>query len=572
MDGLVNMVTAIGTSRDKRTHAWFYADIVSETLALQLWRSNDICRRVIEAAPKAAFRRGVRIKVEDKDQSERVGAALEDLELVEKFIQACCYENAYGGAAIYPVVQDAGSLEEPLDENATFSNVIAYHVLEPRELTPASFYTDINDPNFRKPKTWTFIPSGTNALISMQQIHESRLIIFPGKRVSNRLESGQRPGFGDSRLNGAWELVRDYAHAWGNTGAILADFAAGTLAMEGYSKLMKEKGGEAVVRARMRVFSEFLSSIRMGVMDKQDTYSRSTTPLGGLSDILHDYAVRISAAAEQPVTVLFGMSPAGLNATGDNDVRAWYDTVAAWREHEIKRRFERAVEIYMLGQDSWTNGVIPEVWSIEFPPLWEPSEKEQAETRKTIAETDQIYYTMGAADAGTIAESRWGGDTYSGEMHIDWAERDAQAKAADDMAEQAKNAELAGTGAVDPITGQPIAVMPGASGALPGASDVQKQALSGVQVDAMLEIVERMTMKKMPRKNAIAALVFAFPTMTIQQAEEIMPAEDFTPAADAPKPNPFGGGGGGPPIPPKTPPPPDDGESTDQPAEDAKAA
>ena len=72
----------------------------------------------------------------------------------------------------------------------------------------------------------------------------------------------------------------------------------------------------------------------------------------------------------------------------------------------------------------------PKTWSIEPNPLWQPSESEQATTRKTIAETDQIYYTMNAATSEDIAESRWGGDTYSSDMHIDIKARKAQAEAA----------------------------------------------------------------------------------------------------------------------------------------------
>lgn len=568
-DGWTNLVTALGTSRDKRMHAWYMPDIVTDVMALRLWRSNDICKRVIEARPNTAFRRGVRLKLDTKEMSETVGAALEDLELVEAFIKALCYENAYGGAAIFPVIDDVGLLEEPLDKSSTYQTVRAFHVLEPRELSPVSYYTDINDQKFRQVKLWRFIPLGANALISMQYIHESRLIVFPGIRVSNQYQVGQYPGFGDSNLNGVYEVVRDYGSAWGNTGAILADFAAGTLAMKDYAKLMREKGGEAIVRARMRVFSEMLSSIRMGVMDSDDKYNRSTTPLGGLSDILHDYAVRVAAAAEQPVTVMFGEAPAGLNATGDNDIRGWYDTVAAWREKHVKRRFERAVEIFLGAQDSPTNGNVPDVWSVEFPPLWEPSEKEQADTRKTIAETDQIYYTMSAATAKTIAKSRWGGDTYSGEMHVDWDELAAQEKAADDMATEAANAELAN---IDPATGQPIAAPAAgatpAVGSAPGASaDVQKTALNGAQVEAMLNTVARMVNGEIPRESAQAALEIGF-QISAADATRMLGPIGWKPEPKAAPPQ-FGG----PPKPPVPPPPPpkgDEAATADEPA--AKAA
>ncbi len=444
-DSWTNFYTGMGTHRDKRTFSWFSPDIVTDTEALNLWRGDDICKRVIEGVPKTAFRRGFTLKVEDKELAEQVQSDLEDIDFVGHFVKACQYENAYGGAALFPVTDDIVPLEQPLDEN-NIGKIHALHLLEPRELTPIAWDTDLRSKTFRQPIVWRLMPiGGVGGLGSVTQyVHTSRLIIFPGRRVSNQIQAYQRPGWGDSNLTGIYPIIRDFGSAWGHAAALLEDFAQATLAMDGYAELMKENGGEAFVKARLQMLDMMRSTMRLMVVDAKDKYSRETTPMGGLSDLLHDFMLRVAAAAEQPVTVLFGMEPAGLAATGDNDVRGWYDTVAAWREHHVKPRLDRGLHLYFMSKEGATGGVEPDMWSTEFPALWEPTEKEVAETRFVIAQTDKIYAVdIQACTADDVAESRWKGDTFSPEMTINWERRAAQQKAADDMAAQQLELEQA---------------------------------------------------------------------------------------------------------------------------------
>lgn len=426
-DGWANIATAMGTSRDKRMSSFFMPDIVTDIEALNLWRSEDMCRTIIEELPNEAFRRNFTLKVDDKELAEQIQSELEDLNVTESFVKAAQFENAFGGAALYMVTNDAQETVEPLKEEQV-TNLSALHLFEPRELWPSSWYTDITSPKFGTPETYRLRPLGAqSAFLSLNvEIHESRMIIFPGKKISRQIQPGQRYGWGDSALSSVYNVIRDYGGAWGSAAAILQDFAQGVYSLEGYAELMKDKEGQQLIKDRMSLFDLFRSTMRMAVIGSGDKFERQTTPIGGMSDLLHDFALRISAAARMPVTVLMGMAPAGLNATGDNDIRGWYDTISARREYHYKPRLERIIKIRMLSKDSATGGVEPKMWSTEFPPLWEPNESERATTRLAIAQTDQIYYNIQSASSDDIAESRWKGDTFSAEMVIDWAKRKAQ--------------------------------------------------------------------------------------------------------------------------------------------------
>jgi hypothetical protein len=93
-----------------------------------------------------------------------------------------------------------------------------------------------------------------------------------------------------------------------------------------------------------------------------------------------------------------------------------------------------------------TGGREPKVWSIQWKPLWSPTEKEIAETGKLVAEADKIYFEMGAVSSDDVVKSRYGGDTYSMETTVDFKAREAQKKIDEEKAAELDAASLAAMG------------------------------------------------------------------------------------------------------------------------------
>jgi phage-related protein (TIGR01555 family) len=117
------------------------------------------------------------------------------------------------------------------------------------------------------------------------------------------------------------------------------------------------------------------------------------TSFAGLPEMMDRSMMRVAAAAEMPLTLLFGRSPAGMNATGESDIRGWYDTVADAQTDELKPNLERLLKLIMLAQDSPTRGKVPERWAVEFHPLWQPTELEAATVLKLKADTHVALVT-----------------------------------------------------------------------------------------------------------------------------------------------------------------------------------
>ncbi len=582
-DGWVNRASGHGTARDRRTYTEFTANHVSDIEALQLWRSEDIAARIIEMAPREALRRGFDLKAEDKELSETIMASIEEIGLRDAIVKAGCTERAMGGAAIYPAMDSDEDLAQPLNEGS-IGKITALHVLEPRELHPVSYYGDIQSPKFLMPKKYRLVPitSGLSTGSSNQIIHESRLIIFPGQRVTRQLQPGQRPGWGDSILNRPQKVIEDYGIAWSGAAHLLTEFAQGVLEMEGYAELCAQpgEGGLAEIDRRFDAMARARSTLRMMVVDAKDKYTRQQTPISGLDAMLIQFAQRVAAAADMPVTILMGMSPAGLNATGDSDIRTWYDRVAALQEY-YRPRIEHIIRLLLLSADGPTQGIEPDKWSIDFHPLWAPTEKERAETRKIVADTDALYLDRMVVSPEDVAQSRWKGDTFSAEMVIDWSMREKQQKIDDKKASDLDSAALdalrpKNADAVapvlhdDPAAVEPVDAVAPADAAAPAdakpvddkattekkpapklvsvpASAAPAAALNGAQVTSLVAVVQAAVNGEISRESAIAMIKLAYlvddatatallgPVDFVPRVAEAAPPADATPVTEEAK-------------------------------------
>lgn len=419
-DGWQSALTGIGSAAyDKRLASMFVSDPVDPTEAVELWRGNDLAGKIVEALPDAMVREGWEIRVDGdvpnaKEIEKKITAYWEDLDLVGHLWMALCYERAYGGGAILLGCNDLREMQEPLDIDhvATFDWI---HALEPLELRAIQWQTDPNLKDFGWPTIYMLNPVtvGGSKIMGVH-VHASRLIIFPGIRVSRRQVTMQA-GWGDATLTRCRAVLRDYNTAWDAAAILVHDFAQAVYKIKGLSEIIAmDKDKELVNRIRAMELSR--SIVRATIIDGDvEDFTRQQTPLTGLPDMLDKFATRLAAAADMPATLMMGMSPAGLNATGDSDIRSWYDRVAAAQTRKLRPAIERVCRVIMSVLDIEE----PESWHIEFNPLWQPTEKEQADARLVQAQADHIYIDDSVFSPDEIRTSRAGGAQYSLATQID---------------------------------------------------------------------------------------------------------------------------------------------------------
>lgn len=386
---------------------------------------------------------------ESAEIAEEVEGVLEDLDATGVIYEALTYERARGGAAILVGVDDGQELDQPLNEDGIdeVRHLTAFSGGWDGEIVAWSYYSDPALPNYGMPEVYMLrndgVPLGGNPSPGsptrqlakgndlVRYVHESRLLLFPGRSPSRRQRIRNR-GWGDSLFVRVDRVLQQYDQTWGGAANLMADFSQAILATTGLiDKLSADKDQNKrglSMNARVRALNMGRSLARMLVIDKEkEEFRRDTASLAGIAEMLQQFSMRLAAAAQMPVTLLMGQSPAGLNATGASDVRFFYDRIAAAQRRQILAPLQKLVRLIFRSKLGPTKGEEPERWRVEFRSLFQPTALEQAQERKTVAETDAIYIGQGVLTPEEVCASAFGGSKWTAERQVDFDGREAMA-------------------------------------------------------------------------------------------------------------------------------------------------
>jgi hypothetical protein len=228
-----------------------------------------------------------------------------------------------------------------------------------------------------------------------------------------------------SVLQTVQETLRDYDVSWGAVSNLLDEASIGVMKLQGLFKMLAEKD-QTVAQARMASIAVSKSMIKMLFLDADgnESFERTEVSFASLPQLMQQINLRTAGAANLPATKLFGQEPAGMNATGESDIRQFYDDVAEYRTRN-------AVKLEKLM--SWALG---KPIQLNWPSLWEQTDKEQANTRLLNAQADKIWAVdIGCLNALDVAKSRAEDGSFG--LEVDLAEIEK------DIADQAKKAENA---------------------------------------------------------------------------------------------------------------------------------
>lgn len=425
IDGWANVVTGVGQAlgtRGRGSYSFEASERAGDGLLEELYNSDPFAARICEAVPKHALRRGFSVKVGDTALETRINDAVRELQVTRVVREAWTWSRVFGGGAVLIGADDGRDASEPLDETALRS-VLYITAVHSRELWPQSWELDPISRRFGEPVLYQLTRQGGGGAMDTSLVHHTRLVRFEGMPTTRARRIALK-GWGESYLQRTYDLLREWNGAHAAVADLLQQASIGVLKM---NNLMEIVGGDdGSFKERMDAMDTARSVARSVLIDAQgESYERvEVGALSGIPDIIDRFSYRFAGALEIPVSILLGREPAGLNATGESDVRNWYDTLDADRETVLKPALQRLVHLLLVSQNGPTSAQVPAGWSIELPPLWEPTEKEKAELRKTVAETDAIYARdIGAVTPDEIARSRFRPEGWSMETEVSLDER-----------------------------------------------------------------------------------------------------------------------------------------------------
>lgn len=418
-DGFKNLALGFGdTARDKTMHWEIGApEAFGEPQLSALYEGHDLAQRICRLPAAEMTREGVDLAIDGDDdytQERAVYKALKGLHFWTHLAHAITFARAYGGAGVFVGADDGRAPDQPLDVD-NIKTIRYLKVFDRYELVLDEYDEDVMSPTFGEPKLYSlYVESENDPRI---QIHASRVLIIDGTTTSRR-KRRKNQGWADSVFVKLFNVLKAYEGSWKTVEALMSDFAQGVIKLRNLAEIMAADGENEVLK-RLQIMKLSSSSLGAMVLDADmEDFQRKATPMAGLPDILQRWMARMSAAAEMPQTLLFGISPGGIANDGNSEAENWSNAVKSMQEEFLRPQLEYFLTLLFASQDGPTNGAVPEGWTFKFRDIRQLNLLDEAKRRKTIAETDNLYFQIGALFDSEIALSRFGGQ-YSTETKID---------------------------------------------------------------------------------------------------------------------------------------------------------
>lgn len=228
------------------------------------------------------------------------------------------------------------------------------------------------------------------------RVHHSRLIRYIGIELPYR-QAITETYWGESILERLWDRLLAFDNATLSS-ANLVDKAS--LRMVGVEDLrgIISAGGDALsgLLQQFDMMRALQCNEGITLLDKNDVYQTSQYAFSGLSETVLQFAQQLAGAGGIPLVRLLGQSPAGLNATGESDIRMYYDTINSTQEARLRNGWHKLLRVLYRS----TYGK-PEPVDLEFSfvPLWQMSAMDKSNIAKGNAET-----VVGAYEAGLLTK------------------------------------------------------------------------------------------------------------------------------------------------------------------------
>lgn len=402
-DGLVNLVSGMGTGRDKAGQASYAMPVMTDQQALIAYKASRLVGRIIDLPAQDSCR--------EWREWQAKSVAITDIEAEEKrlnvqgkVLEARRQARAFGGAAILIGTGDSDP-SKPLDPSRLKKGGVKYlTVLGKEDLTVGDIEQNPTVEGYGQPIFWR-----DNR---QNQIHPSRLVVFHGVRPFSGLSYDTQDGWGDTVLNGTLERVTAVDEVAGNVLSLVYEAKVDVIKIPDLMLNLQNRGQKFVDEVLKRLGLATIAKGNNGtlILDALEEYEQKNASFSGLPDIMDRMMQLASASSGIPMTLLFGQSAAGMNATGEGDARNYYDAVKVQQTLEMQPAMVLLDECLIYS----SLGNRPSDLHYTWRPLWQPNAKERAETGKFIADALKVIDDMQALPREVLGKAAVNGLTEAG--------------------------------------------------------------------------------------------------------------------------------------------------------------
>ena len=390
-DNLLNLTTGLGTQKDRVTETHFVHSFLGQQELDAMYTSNWIAGKIIDA-PADDMTREWRSWDAGPKHTKAIQLEEARLNVRGKVNRVLKLARLYGGAALFMGVANSDP-SLPLDPNTVDKGGLQFlQVLSRHDCVTGAIDRDPLSPYYGEP-TYYELHSPTYGSV---MVHPSRVIRFYGQAHLDVGRSFQ--GWGLSTLQRVYEAVKDAAITPHAVALLAQEAKVNVINVPGLTQNSMDEDYRRKITMRFGLAQAAQGLVNALLLDADEKWSQKTVNPNGWPQVIGSFLEIVAGAGDMPVTRLLGVAPKGLNATGDSDVRNYYDMCSSKQETDMRPTMHRADEVLIRSATGSKNPNANYTWN----PLWQLTNAESAAINLQRAQTDDIYASMGVMPADAM--------------------------------------------------------------------------------------------------------------------------------------------------------------------------
>lgn len=374
LDGLTNVVARLGAGQaglggnNALSQGTYRGSNLTQNPRLleQMYESSWIVGKVVDCVAEDMTRAGIIIS--GTDQVDELQRVFTDTGVWNGLTEGLQWGRLYGGALAVMMIEGQ-DLSTPLRiETVTKGAFKGLTVLDRWRVTTDGVTTLASGGMAGLPEFYTLSATG-------ERVHHSRVLRFIGNKMPY-WESLKLQGWGASVVERMDDRVISFDSVTMGAANLVFKAYLRTVKVDRLREVLAAGGKAEENLVKMFKLMQVLQTNEgITLLDKNDEFQTHAYAFGGLSDLILQFGQQLAGASGIPLVRLFGQSPAGLNATGDADIRNYYDNVNSQQEARMRTPVERLLQV---AYRSLKGSAPPVELAFSFTPLWQMSEAEKA--------------------------------------------------------------------------------------------------------------------------------------------------------------------------------------------------
>lgn len=404
IDGFDNFISRIGLNNDNAlSDSTYVFNLISRNRILleAAYRGSWVVGAVVDSVAEDMTRAGIDIETSDEADLDILKKAMTGLKIWQSVGSNIKWGRLYGGSlGILDI--EGQKLDTPLNlDTIAVGQFKGITVFDRWQLNPVLTPVIQSGPDIGLPAYYQIVSTplayDPKAATATGQItvHYSRVMRYTGIDLPF-YQAITEFMWGESILERLWDRLIAFDNATMSSAQLIDRANLRTVGVDRLREILAA-GGEAQkgLEAQFEMMRLLQVNEGLTLIDKEDTFSTTAYSFAGLSDMMLQFGQQLAGASGIPLVRLFGQSPAGLNSTGDGDIRMYYDNINAQQEAKLRDPFSTILKVMwrsVYGKPS------PEDLEFSFTPLWQMDSTDKANNAKTNTET-----ITGAYEAGLVA-------------------------------------------------------------------------------------------------------------------------------------------------------------------------